>query len=61
MAHSESMIQGVNCLGEPQLQAGFVCACQTYVTGPGLVVKLGQMDEAYEGQYGQHEKSWNNK
>jgi hypothetical protein len=61
MANPDSKIQAVNCLGKPQLEAGFVCACQTYVTGPGLSLKLGQMDEAYESQYGQYEKSWDGK
>lgn len=48
----------VNCLGKPQIDAGFVCTCQCFACGPGVVIKLGQMDECYEGQYGQFEKSY---
>lgn len=47
-------------LGKPQLAAGYVCTCQTYVNGPGLVVELGKFDEVYESQYGQYEKSYGN-
>ena len=48
----------VHGLGEPQIDAGFVCTCQTYVTGPGVVIRLDQADEVYETQYGQFEKSY---
>jgi hypothetical protein len=48
----------VHGLGEPQIDAGFVCACQTYITGPGVTVLLGQNDEVYEMQYGKFEKSY---
>jgi hypothetical protein len=48
----------VNGLGEPQLDAGFVCTCQCYVTGPGVTVQLGMYDQVYESQYGQFEKSY---
>lgn len=41
-----------------QVTAGFVCACQCYATGPGVVVKLGMHDEVYELQYGRFEKSY---
>jgi hypothetical protein len=58
MDNIDNTVMAVNCLGEPQINAGFVCTCQTYATGPGVVVKLGQMDECYEGQYGQFEKSY---
>ena len=27
--------------GKPQLEAGFVCTCQCFVTGPGVTIKLG--------------------
>lgn len=32
----------VNCLGKPQIEQGFVCTCQTFACGPGVVIKLGQ-------------------
>ena len=46
----KNVLQAVNCLGKPQLDAGFVCTCQTYVCGPGVTVKLGQYDAVYETQ-----------
>ena len=58
MENIDNTLMAVNCLGKPQLDAGFVCTCQTYACGPGVVIKLGQMDECYEGQYGQFEKSY---
>ena len=58
VAETQNMIQAVNCLGKPQLDAGFVCTCQTYVCGPGVKVLLGQYDSVYETQYGQFEKSY---
>ena len=54
----ENTLLAVNGLGEPQLKAGFVCACQCYVTGPGVTVQLGMYDQVYESQYGQFEKSY---
>lgn len=48
----------MNGLGDPQLEAGFVCTCQCYVTGPGVTVQLGMYDQVYESQYGQFEKSY---
>ena len=51
----------VHGLGEPQIDAGFVCCCQSFATGPGIVVRLGQYDECYETQYGQYEKSYEKK
>lgn len=54
----ENTILAINGLGEPQLKAGFVCACQCYVTGPGVTVQLGMYDQVYESQYGQFEKSY---
>mgnify|MGYP006087104665 FL=1 len=48
----------VHGLGKPQIEAGFVCTCQTFPVGPGVVIKLGQADECYESQYGQYEKSY---
>ena len=32
-------------LTEDQIDAGFVCTCQCYVTGPGVVVQLGTYDK----------------
>jgi ferredoxin len=54
----ESTLLAVHGLGLPQLDAGFVCACQCFVTGPGVSIKLGQYEECYEMQYGQYEKSY---
>jgi hypothetical protein len=48
----------VHGLGQPQIDAGFVCTCQCYPTGPGVIIKLGTYDEVYERQYGQFEKSY---
>ena len=48
----------VHGLGKPQIEAGFVCTCQTFPTGPGVAIKLGMSDECYESQYGQYEKSY---
>lgn len=48
----------VHGLGKDQINAGFICTCQAYCTGPGIVVKLGTYDECYEGQYGKYEKSY---
>jgi len=45
-------------LGKPELDAGFVCACQAFAIGEGVVVKLGTYEEAYESQYGQYEQSY---
>lgn len=53
-----STLLGVHGLGEPQVNAGFICTCQCYVTGPGVVIRLDQFDEVYESQYGQFEKSY---
>lgn len=58
VAGRENTILAVSGLGEPQLKAGFVCACQCYVTGPGVTVQLGMYDQVYESQYGQFEKSY---
>ena len=56
-----SIKMAVHGLGEPQINAGYVCACQTYCVGPGVVVELGKYDEVYETQYGQFEKSYQKK
>ena len=48
----------VHGLGEPQIDAGFVCSCQCFPTGPGVTVTLDKYDEVYELQYGQYEKSY---
>lgn len=48
----------VNGLGAPQISAGYVCTCQCYPTGPGVVIKLCAYDEVYESQYGQFEQSY---
>lgn len=45
-------------LGKPQLEAGYICTCQSYPIGPGITVKLGMYDEVYESQYGQFEQSY---
>jgi hypothetical protein len=58
MSNIDNTKMAVNCLGKPQIDAGFVCTCQCFACGPGVVIKLGQMDECYEGQYGQFEKSY---
>lgn len=57
----ENTVLAVHGLGKPQIDAGFVCTCQCYPTGPGVVVKLGMYDEVYESQYGQFEKSYDMK
>ena len=56
-----NFLQAVNCLGKAELDAGFVCACQTYVTGPGVKILLGQQDAVYETQWGEAEKSYTKK
>jgi hypothetical protein len=48
----------VHGLGQPQIDANFVCTCQAYATGPGIVVKMNMYDEVYESQYGQFERSY---
>ena len=48
----------VNGLGEPQINAGYICTCQGYAAGPGITVALGKYDEVYESQYGQFELSY---
>ena len=40
---NKAIITVTHFLGKPQLEAGFVCTCQCYVTGPGVTVKLGKM------------------
>ena len=57
-AGKENILMAVNCLGKPQLEAGFICTCQTYITGPGVTLLLGQYDAVDESQYGQFEKSF---
>lgn len=52
------MILAVHGLGVPQIEAGFVCSCQAFAKGPGIVCQLGSYDEVYETQYGQFEKSY---
>lgn len=51
-------VLAVHGLGEPQIDAGFICTCQCFVKGPGVVVLLDQYDEVYESQYGQFEQSY---
>jgi ferredoxin len=51
----------VHGLGEPQIDAGFVCSCQTFPIGEGITVKLNMYDECYESQYGQYENSYDMK
>ena len=48
----------VHGFGADIIAEGFVCSCQCYVTGPGVVVQLGMYDEVYEEQYGKFEKSY---
>eukprot|EP01035_Chromulina_nebulosa_P018176 gene18176-23834_t len=54
----ENVELAVSGLGVPQLEQGFICACQAFAVGPGVVVKLGAYDECYESQYGQYELSY---
>lgn len=54
----ENVKLAVHGLGQPQIDAGFVCTCQCYVCGPGVVIELGKNDEVYESQYGQYEESY---
>jgi hypothetical protein len=51
----------VHGLGEPQIDAGYICTCQGYAVGPGICVALGKYDEVYETQYGQFELSYESK
>lgn len=55
---NENVQLAVHGLGKPQIDAGFVCTCQTYVTGPGVTIELGQNEQVYELQYGQFEESY---
>ena len=48
----------VHGLGEPQINAGFVCSCQCFPIGPGVTVELDAYDEVYDSPYGQYEKSY---
>jgi ferredoxin len=57
-AGKENTKIAVHGLGKPQIEAGFVCTCQTFPTGPGVEVMLGMADQCYESQYGQYEKSY---
>ena len=57
-AGKENLVMAVNCLGVPQLEAGFICTCQSYIKGPGVTLLLGQYDAVDESQYGQFEKSY---
>lgn len=54
----ENIKLAVHGLGKEQIDNGFLCTCQTYVVGPGVVVNLGMYDQCYESQYGQYEKSY---
>jgi len=54
----DNTLLAVHGLGKPQIAQGFVCTCQCFATGPGVVVKLGMYDEVYESQYGQFEESY---
>mmetsp|Transcript_14723 Transcript_14723/g.13332 ORF Transcript_14723/g.13332 Transcript_14723/m.13332 type:complete len:182 (-) Transcript_14723:8-553(-) len=58
IAGRENVQLAVHGLGEPQLEKGFVCTCQAFAIGPGVVVKLGMYEEVYESQYGQYELSY---
>ena len=46
----ENVLLAVNGLAKSQIDLGFVCSCQSFVTGPGVTVRLGQYDECYELQ-----------
>eukprot|EP01036_Dinobryon_divergens_P029025 gene29026-38071_t len=54
----ENTLLAVHGLDLEQVAAGFVCACQCFAKGPGVIVKLGMYDEVYELQYGRFEKSY---
>lgn len=58
MEGRENTLLAVHGLGAEQVAAGYVCTCQCYAKGPGVVVKLGMYDEVYELQYGRFEKSY---
>jgi hypothetical protein len=55
---NQNVLLAVHGLGKPQIDAGYICSCQGYATGPGVVIQLGCYDEVYESQYGQYEKSY---
>lgn len=46
----ENVTLAVSGLANSQLDLGFICSCQAFVTGPGVTVRLGQYDECYELQ-----------
>lgn len=58
LAGRENVVLAVHGLGKPQIEAGYVCSCQAYVTGPGVTIQLDKYDEVYEQQYGQFERSY---
>jgi ferredoxin len=51
----------VHGLGEPQIDAGFVCSCQCFPMADGITIELNKYDEVYESQYGQYENSYDMK
>ena len=53
-----NVLLAVHGLGTPLIDAGYVCSCQSFAVGPGVVIQLGAYDDAYEMQYGQYEKSY---
>lgn len=57
-AGRENVKLAVHGLGADQIKANFVCTCQTYVTGPGVTILMGQNEQVYELQYGQFEESY---
>ena len=54
----DSIKLAVNGFGEDIIAQGYVCSCQSYAAGPGIVIELGKYDEVYEEQYGKYEQSY---
>lgn len=52
----DSVNCGIDALSKSQRDAGFICTCQSYASGPGIVLELGKHDECYECQYGPPDK-----
>lgn len=58
VAGRSSVLLAVHGLGEPIIERGYVCSCQSFPVGPDIVIQLGTYDDVYELQYGQYEKSY---
>jgi ferredoxin len=54
----ESIQLAIHGLGKPQIEANYICTCQSYIIGEGAVIELDKYDECYESQYGQFEQSY---